>query len=60
MIDGSPEDDQWLANLVAHSPLLPDSSLRQHWQTLIPWLPKPVRYELAAVLLETEHALSKG
>ena len=57
MIDGSPDDDAWLAQLVTRSPLLPEPSLRRHWRTLIPWLPKSIRYELAAVLLETEQAL---
>jgi hypothetical protein len=60
MTDGSPEDARWLARLVERTPLLPDATLRRHWRTLIPWLPKDLRYELAATLLEVEHALEPG
>jgi hypothetical protein len=60
MTDGAPDDDPWLARLVGQTPLLPDATLRHHWRTLIPWLPKDLRYELAATLLEIEHALQPG
>jgi hypothetical protein len=52
----SPENDAWLADLVQRSPLLPDPVLRRHWQGVIPYLPLQARYELAAILLEIEHA----
>ena len=52
MIEASPANDAWLATLVERTPLLPERTLRQHWQTLIPWLPADLRYELAAILLE--------
>jgi hypothetical protein len=58
MIDGSPENDEWLRALVQRSQLLPDATLRQHWQHLIPWLPTAARYELAAILLEIERAIA--
>jgi hypothetical protein len=54
--EASPEDPAWLAALVARSPLLPEPTLRQHWQRLIPLLPIPARYELAATLLDAERA----
>jgi hypothetical protein len=61
MADGfiniQPEDDAWLRGLVDRAPLLPDAVLRRHWRRVIPWLPVAARYELAAVLLEVEHAL---
>lgn len=50
MIDGSPENDEWLRVLVERSPLLPDAALRAHWRRVIPWLPTAARYELAAIL----------
>ncbi len=53
----SPESDDWLRTVVQGSPLLPDAALRRHWHTVIPWLPTAARYELAAILLEVEHAL---
>jgi hypothetical protein len=56
MTDGSPENDKWLQQLVNRSPLVPDIGLRRHWQNLIPWLPTPARYELAAILLDFDRA----
>jgi hypothetical protein len=58
MPDGSPEDDAWLKELVGRSRLLPEPMLRHHWQRLIPWLPSPARYELAAILLEFEQKIA--
>jgi hypothetical protein len=58
MADASPEDPAWLSALVARSLLVPEPSLRAHWQRLIPWLPTAARYELAATLLEVEHWFS--
>ncbi|HEY3064065.1 MAG TPA: hypothetical protein VGL99_34270 [Chloroflexota bacterium] len=58
MPEAVPDDPAWLRELVARSPLLPDPALRKHWQRLIPWLPKPQRYELAATLLEAEQRLN--
>ena len=52
----APEDDAWLGALIERSTLLPDKRLRGHWKRLVPWLPIPARYELAAILLEVEHA----
>jgi hypothetical protein len=60
MTDASPENDVWLRDLVQRSPLLPDASLRRHWQLLVPWLPIAARYELAAILLEIERAGACG
>ncbi|MGI9146369.1 MAG: hypothetical protein ACR2IK_07470 [Chloroflexota bacterium] len=57
MSDGSPESDSWLKALIERSSLLPNASLRRHWRTVIPSLPIPLRYELAAILVEVEHAL---
>jgi len=54
--EASPENVEWLAGLVARSPLLPDPVLRRHWQRLLPWLSSQDRYALAGVLLEVEHA----
>jgi len=51
----SPDDDEWLAELLWRSPLLPED-LRQHWMTLIPWLATADRYALAAILVRIEHA----
>jgi hypothetical protein len=56
VIDGSPENDAWLRQLVDRSPLLPNSGLRRHWHNLIPWLPISARYELAAILLDFDRA----
>jgi hypothetical protein len=56
MSTASPENNAWLTELVERSPLLPDPVLRRHWLRLIPCLPLPARYELAAILLEIEHA----
>jgi hypothetical protein len=55
--DGSPENDHWLRELIERSPLVPDLTLRRHWEQLVPWLPVAARYELAAILLDVEHAL---
>jgi hypothetical protein len=52
----TPEDPQWLATLVARSPVLPEAALREQWQRVIPWLPTPLRYELAGILMEVELA----
>jgi hypothetical protein len=60
MIDGSPENDLWLGELVERSPLLPDAVLRRHWRNVIPWLPIAARYELAAILLESNRAGACG
>jgi hypothetical protein len=60
MTDGSPENDLWLGELVERSPLLPDAVLRRHWRNVIPWLPIAARYELAAILLESNRALACG
>ncbi|HLZ31063.1 MAG TPA: hypothetical protein VKV73_27405 [Chloroflexota bacterium] len=57
MADGSPESDDWLRKLIDRSPLLPEASLRAHWRQVIPSLPTALRYELAAILLEVEHAV---
>lgn len=56
MID--PDNTTWLRALVDRSALLPEQSLRRHWQRVIPFLSTAQRYELAAVLLETERALT--
>ena len=58
MTDGSPEDDAWLRALVDRSPLLADPALHRHWRRVIPYLATQARYELAAVLLQIEHALA--
>jgi hypothetical protein len=55
-----PEDPAWLADLVARSPLLPEPALRAHWQRLIAYLPVELRYELAGILLDVEHALARS
>lgn len=51
---GSPEDDGWLAALIERSPLLPDTTLRRHWRTVLPWLSVDARYTLAAILKEAD------
>jgi hypothetical protein len=56
MID--PHDSDWLRALVDRSVLVPEPTLRRHWHQLIPHLTTSQRYELAAVLLETERRLS--
>jgi hypothetical protein len=56
MTDGSPENDDWLRDLVQRSPLLADAALRRHWQRVIPWLPTAARYELAAILVDFDRA----
>ena len=58
MIEPAPDSDVWLQTLVDNSPLLPDPSIRAHWRRLVPWLPIQARYELAAILLDIDHALS--
>ena len=57
MID--PENTAWLSELVRDSELLPDRTLRAHWQRLIPVLSTAHRYELAAVLLEARTTLAR-
>ena len=52
----SPEDDDWLGELIERSPLLPDANVRRYWRVVIPWLRIEDRYALAATLLEVEHA----
>jgi hypothetical protein len=54
---GSPENEAWLRALIERSALLPEPGLRRHWRRVLPWLPTAARYELAAILLDTEHAL---
>jgi len=54
--EASPENDAWLQGLVDRSPVLADAVLRAHWRRLIPWLSSATRYELAAILLDIEHA----
>ena len=54
MTEASPANNVWLADLLERTPLLPEPTLRQHWRTLIPWLPETLRYELAAILLDSE------
>jgi hypothetical protein len=56
MTDPSPENDEWLGELIDRSPVLPDATLRRHWRTVVPWLTTAARYELAAILLDVEHA----
>ena len=36
--------------------LTPSGFLERHWQRVLPYLPVAQRYELAAILLEAEHA----
>jgi hypothetical protein len=52
----TPEDPDWLAALVKRSPVLPDPALREHWRTVITWLPTQLRYELAGILMDVEVA----
>jgi hypothetical protein len=52
-----PDDAGYLLDLLARSPLLPEPSMRRHWQRLVPWLDLAERYALAGILLEAEHAL---
>jgi hypothetical protein len=58
MTEPAPESDVWLQTLVDRTALLPDPSLRAHWRRVVPWLPPQARYELAAILLDIDHALS--
>jgi hypothetical protein len=58
MTDAAPQNDDWLQHLIEGSALLPEPGLRRHWQSVVPWLPIAARYELAAVLLEVENALT--
>jgi hypothetical protein len=58
MTEASPENDTWLQDLVQRSSLLPETALRRHWQSVVPWLPIAARYELAAILLDIERALA--
>jgi hypothetical protein len=54
----SPEDDVWLRALVDRSPLLPNAALKRHWKRIVPALPVPARYELAAILVGVERDLT--
>jgi hypothetical protein len=56
MAEAWPEDDRWLRALVRRSPLLPEATLRRHWERLIPHLNVADRYTLAAILLDVEYA----
>jgi hypothetical protein len=58
MSDGSPQDDAWLRSLIDRSPLLCEHGIRREWRRLVPWMDVAARYELAAILLEVEHAIS--
>jgi hypothetical protein len=53
---GTPDDLDWLAELIARSPLLPDVGSRRAWRTVLPWLDVETRYALAATLLSIEQA----
>jgi len=57
-MDGSPENDAWLPELIDHSALLTDVAIKRHWRSLVPWLPTRARYELAAILLDVELAVA--
>jgi hypothetical protein len=59
MPEASPENANWLKELVTRSALLPDPRLRAHWQRIVPWLPTAARYELAATLLDAERWLAE-
>jgi hypothetical protein len=48
--------DDWLAALIARSPVMADGEVRRHWQRLVPWLPAAAREELSGILLEVEEA----
>jgi hypothetical protein len=48
------DDAQQLRDLIGRSALLPEASLRRHWQTVLDWLPPAARYELADILLSFE------
>lgn len=50
------EDTARLEVLVRGSPLLPDATLRKHWQKVIAWLPPAAKYELAEILRSAEDA----
>jgi hypothetical protein len=54
--DQPPTRDEWLAALIARSPVLADASSRKHWQRLVAWLPAAARDELASILLDVEQA----
>lgn len=54
----SPENNAWLRALVDRSPLLPDPLLKRHWKRIVPALPVPARYELAAILVGVERDLT--
>jgi hypothetical protein len=58
MTDASPESDDWLGQLIERSPLLPDAAIKRHWRAVVPRLPTPARYALAAILLEVEIAVA--
>jgi hypothetical protein len=55
--ESSPDNDAWLAALIERSALLPEPGLRRHWRRVLPWLSTAARYELAAILLDSEHAV---
>jgi hypothetical protein len=57
MSESSPENDAWLNAVIERSALLPEAGLRRHWRRVVPWLSTAARYELAAILLGTEHSL---
>ena len=56
LADGEVGRDDWLAALIARSPVLTDAPVRRHWQRLVPWLPAAAREELASILLDVEQA----
>ena len=58
MVEASPQDVEWLSQLVRRSPILHDKAIRRHWQKIIPWLSLEHRYVLAAILMEIENACS--
>jgi len=55
-IDALVDDPRKLDELIARSPLLPEATLRQHWQSLVAHLPLAARHELAEILLDVEQA----
>jgi hypothetical protein len=56
----SPADPAWLNRLLSRTVLVPDSRSRRHWQKLVPYMTTPMRYELAATLLEAERQLERA
>jgi len=51
-----PEEEPWLRELIARSPLLPEAALKHHWQRLVAWLPPAARQELSEILVDVEQA----